>query len=649
MADLGLSGLASGFDWKSVVSQLTDIERAPQRRLRTEQSSLNRRNELLGSLSSLLTTLQERSKVLKESSFFDSRLAKSSDTATSATAASATAAGNYKFEFYQLATVAAQSGGAGVGASVNATATLTSAGFAITPTTGNFTINGTQIAVDPSTDTLNAVISRINSTVSGVTASLSADRLTLSSASAITLGSGTDTSNFLAASRLSNNGTGTLTSTSKLGGLNLVGTLSAANFATAPASPGSFMVNGVTISYTSASTVSDIISAINNSAATVTASYDSVNDRFTLTNKTEGDIGIALQDVTGDFLAKAKLTTATGGALARGKNLLYSLNGGGVLSGQSNTVTASSHGITGLSVAATKANSGSKVSSINTSTNVITSTESHGYATGDVVTLHTTGTAPGGVSASTPYYVRALSSTSYSLHTSESGAIANTGMVSLSSAGSGDQYFLGTKPVTSTITISADTEKIKKAITDFVDAANKVHSMIESNTASTTDSAGKVTQGLLASDRMTAEVASHLRSKIGASVSALSGTIKRLESLGYTSSGYNNQLTLGNSATLDSAISSSIADVKTLFTDTTGGLGVTMNSYLSSVIQDTSGSLVTQRSNMTKQSTSIDTQIAELEKRVQANSERLTASFIAMEQAQAKTNQQMQYLAKRFA
>ena len=649
MAELGLSGLASGFDWKSVVEQLTDIERSPQRRLRVEQNSLNNRNNLLGSLSSLLTTLQDKAKTLKETSLFDSRLAKSSDASASATTASATAVGNYKFEFYQLATAAAQKGADDVGADVASASVLGSAGFSLVPTTGNFTINGTQVAIDTTTDTLSTVISRINSTVSGVTASLSGDKITLSSASNITLGSATDTSNFLSAARLTNNGTGTITSASKMGGLNLGSTLATANFATAPASAGSFKVNGVTVSYTSTSTVNDVITAINNSTAGVTASYDSVNDRFTLTNKTEGDVGIALEDVTGDFLAKAKLTTAAGGALERGKNLLYRLNGGAVLNSNSNTVTASSHGITGLSVTATKANSGSKVSSINASTDIITAGEAHGYATGQALTLHTPGTAPGGLSTGTTYYVRVLSSTTYSLHTSESGATGGTGTVDITGTGSGDQYFLGAAPTTSTVTISADNEKAKKSIAEFVDAYNKIQSLIETHTASTTDAGGKVTQGLLASDRSVAEIASYLRTKIGADVSSLSGTIKRLESIGYTTGGYNNQITLSNSTALDSALSGSIADVKTLFTDTTSGLGNMMNTYLDSVVKDTTGSLVTQRSSMTKQVTAIDTQIAELEKRVQSNRQRLTSSFVAMEQAQAKINQQMQYLAKRFA
>jgi flagellar hook-associated protein 2 len=60
-------------------------------------------------------------------------------------------------------------------------------------------------------------------------------------------------------------------------------------------------------------------------------------------------MSIALQDVAGNFLAATKLSAGT---LQRGTNLLYSVNGGAQASSQSNTITAASSGIAGLSVTA---------------------------------------------------------------------------------------------------------------------------------------------------------------------------------------------------------------------------------------------------------------------------------------------------------
>ena len=48
--DLGLAGLASGFDWRSLVDKLADVERTPQKRLRAEQSTLQNRNNAFGSV-----------------------------------------------------------------------------------------------------------------------------------------------------------------------------------------------------------------------------------------------------------------------------------------------------------------------------------------------------------------------------------------------------------------------------------------------------------------------------------------------------------------------------------------------------------------------------------------------------------------------
>jgi flagellar hook-associated protein 2 len=69
-----------------------------------------------------------------------------------------------------------------------------------------------------------------------------------------------------------------------------------------------------------------------------------------LANNATGDMGISMQDVTGNLLAATGLS---GGTLNHGKNLLYTLNGGSQqLVSQSNTIDSSSSGINGLTVSA---------------------------------------------------------------------------------------------------------------------------------------------------------------------------------------------------------------------------------------------------------------------------------------------------------
>lgn len=120
----------------------------------------------------------------------------------------------------------------------------------------------------------------------------------------------------------------------------------------------------------SSDSVTDVLQRINNSAAGVTATYDPLNNRFELTDKTAGNVGISLQDVAGhgNFLAATGLSTGT---LKAGNNLQYSINGGGTLTSQSNTVDAESSGITGLSITALGV--GSTTISVNSDTSTISS------------------------------------------------------------------------------------------------------------------------------------------------------------------------------------------------------------------------------------------------------------------------------------
>lgn len=362
--DLGLSGLASGFDWRSLVDQLSEVERAPQQRMRSEQQTIQDRKAAYSSIATQLGVLQNRVEDLTDPDLFDTRLANSSSEEIAAALTEAGAAlGNYAFHIIQLATASVRIGAANIARALHATSdvstlVLADAPFASAIKRGTLTVNGHQVTIE-TTDTLQAVFDRINAATAGdVTGSYdpTTDRITFTSASntEIILGSATDTSNFLQAARLTNNGTATIASTAALGSIRLSGAASAANLTTiiddGGAGAGKFKINGVEIAYNATTdSISDILKRINDSTAGVTASYDAANDRFQLTSKVTGDIGIALEDVTGNFLTATGLS---GGALQRGQDLLYTVNGGGQLSSHTNTITAETSGIEGLSVTA---------------------------------------------------------------------------------------------------------------------------------------------------------------------------------------------------------------------------------------------------------------------------------------------------------
>lgn len=564
--DLGLSGLASGFDWKTLIDQLIEVERAPERQLQSEQSLLQQRNNAYGSIKTQLGTLQNRAHTLKDPSLYDSRSVSVSDaTVASATAAAGAAAGRYTVNVTQMATAASWLGAAGVGKPLSNTddvsaLALGSAGFATPITAGTITVNGKPVTIDTA-DTLQQVFDKISTATDGaVTGAYSAasDKIALSSSSPIVLGSLTDTSNFLQVARLNFNNSGTVVSAAALGSVRLGSTLASANTTTAISDGGSgageFKINGVSVKYNSSTdTVSQVLARINYSQAGVTASYDAINDRFTLTNKATGDNGVALADVTGNFLAATQLQ---GGSLQRGQNLAYTINGGGAMTSQSNTITESSSGLTGISITALK-----------------------------------------------------------------EGA--------------------------TTVQVGTDTAKIKTAIADFVTEFNRTQSLIDTQTASSTDAKGKVTAGILASELDASEIASRLRGLANGAVSGLGGVLKRLEGLGYVSNGTDNTLALQDSAALDNALANNLTSVKEFFTQDTIGFAAQMDAYLEATIGD-GGSLVNRQNILTTQSKDIDTQISDMERLITDEKARMTASFVAMETAQQRSNQQLQFLQKQF-
>ena len=98
---------------------------------------------------------------------------------------------------------------------------------------------------------------------------------------------------------------------------------------------------------------------------------------------------------------------------------------------------------------------------------------------------------------------------------------------------------------------------------------------------------------------------------------------------------------------METALSENLGQVKSLFTTTTDGLANSMYTYLDTLLDD-DGSLETTQNNLTNQISSIDQQIADHERRVQMNRDTLIRSFVNMEQAQSKINNDMSFLMSRF-
>ncbi|MDP1579778.1 MAG: flagellar filament capping protein FliD [Candidatus Didemnitutus sp.] len=567
MAGLQLSGLASGFDWKSLVDNIMNLERTPINRIEADKRTNTARSTAISDLSTRLTTLKTATSGLQQANLFSSRKTTSSSTtgAWPATGAASSAPGSYKFTVSQLATVARRVGVSDIGVGLNDSSdvsglTLANLRTGTPVTAGTFSVNGAKVTV-ALTDSLQEVFAAINTATGGdVTAAYNevTDKITLTSGSLaeITLGAANDTSNILSVLKLANNTSSSITSAGALGVLKTSSTIASAGLRTTITAvdgdgAGTFSINGVAVDYNvNNDTLSAVIKRINQSTAGVTASYDSVSDRMLLTNNTTGDVGIAVSESAGGLLGALGL--GSGATLTRGKDALFTLNDGSTRTSRSNTLTSAAHGITGLSVTAT---------------------------------------------------------------TEE----------------------------TQTITITSDTEAMGAKIKEFLTAYNAVQNFIEDKTKSTTTGT-KVTTAVLSSNREVQGWARELRALSFGAVSGATGTINRLDHLGITTTGIGLTLSITDETKFNNALRDKPTEVEALFQKSSTGFAA----KFVSTIDRLSASSKTQVTQLARTNTDLDRQVADLERHLETRRELMTATFIKMEEAQSNLQQQGNALTNAF-
>ncbi|MDA8189255.1 MAG: flagellar filament capping protein FliD [Dehalococcoidales bacterium] len=374
--NLQIPGLISGLSTRDIIQKIMDVERLPLISMQNRKDQVQQRKDASKDINTRLSSVLSAIQKLNLRSTIDARTVTtdtpaSSPTIVTGSANSNAALGSFTVRVLALATPTSVTSGTGptspaaIGKAVSASLPLASAGFVVTPTVGTFTVNGAQVTIDANTvlsdgtdaTGANTIFAKIRDataavgkqvTVSwGLDANGRQNKLVLTAAAPIQLGSGSDTSNFLTAAGLAALPSATtMTSARNLGGVNPLAYLnsSQANLDVALSAPtGSFTINGVQFTYDSTvDTLNSVIGRINSSAANVTASYDAVNDRLTLTSRVTGSTLIDLQDVTGNFLAAMKLS-ANNETL--GSNASYLLNGQQQYS-TSNTVTDALPGVT---------------------------------------------------------------------------------------------------------------------------------------------------------------------------------------------------------------------------------------------------------------------------------------------------------------
>jgi flagellar hook-associated protein 2 len=566
MAGLSLSGLASGLDWKSLVDQLMELERAPIYRLEREQTTNTQRSTALRDLNTKLSGLQTAAANLKDQTLFSGRTATSATSGSTwkLTPSAGATAGSYQIAVSQLATRARRDGALDITQGIAATSDVTGVTLATmrtagTVTAGSFTINGAKVTV-ATTDSLQSVFNAIaTATGNDVTASYDplTDKVTLDSATdtPIVLGASNDTTNFLQVMKLANNGAGTIDSYGSLGAARTTTTLANSGLKTAitavdGAGAGTFTINGVAIDYNvNTDTLGQVMKRISASSAGVTASYDAVNDRMVLANTATGDLGISLSETAGGLLGALGLTS--GYTAVRGDNAEFSVDGGPTLISSSNTLDGTAHGISGLSIT---------------------------------------------VDSET----------------------------------------------TQTLTVAADTAKMRGKIDAFITAYNAVGTYLEEKTKITSAN-GKVTTAVLASNRDVQAWSREMRNLAFDAISGLSGTVDRLDDLGIDLN-RDGVMSIKDTTKLDAALADHPADVEAFFTTATTGFATKFDTLLDKLID--SGDDAQER--LTTTNSGLDRQISDLERRLTQQRELLTSSFISMESAQSRIQQQSSAISNAF-
>ncbi|WP_404424002.1 flagellar filament capping protein FliD [Nibricoccus sp. IMCC34717] len=199
-----------------------------------------------------------------------------------------------------------------------------------------------------------------------------------------------------------------------------------------------------------------------------------------------------------------------------------------------------------------------------------------------------------------------------------------------------------------TITVGGDTDKMKSAINDFISKFNSVESYIEQQTKISMGADKKVSASLLSSNREIQSWASQFRSMAFGAISGLSGTISKLGDLGINFTSTESTLSITDSSKLDTALQNKATDVAEFFSKATTGFSAKFDTFAKTLMGSsgtgTGGLLGAQTDTLTKQNTSIDQQIAAIQRSLDAQKAQLTTGFIEMENAQAKIKQMQQQL-----
>lgn len=441
-----------------------------------------------------------------------------------------------------------------------------------------------------------------------------------------------------------------LSTTSNVSGL----TMATIPTATAPTA-GTFTIDGQTVTVALTDTLQDVFNKISTATnGNVTASYDPSTDQVTMASADHSEVLLGAANDTSNFLSAMRLSNnATDSVTSSGKlgsvamaSTLANADLSTPLTGQD----ASGNGtftINGVSIAYNTGTStlATVMTSINNSSAGVTASFD---PTDDrmILTNNSTGDVGLGVADTAGNLMASLGLTTgstfnhglnatFSINggaptSSQSNVLtpAETGIAGLTvTVDSAD---------TQTIGVTPNTTGMNTAIQNFITAYNTLQGDIGIMTSVTTSASGAVTAATLTGDQEVSQWSTDLQNLAFNSIPGLTGDISSLDQIGIGFTGTSPDLSVTDQATLTTALSTDPAGVGEFFQDPTKGLAAQFNSYISDVLDPTTGDIAVETNTLNAENTTDANHITALQAALTAEQTNLDTEFEAMQTAQSQ-------------
>ena len=449
--------------------------------------------------------------------------------------------------------------------------------------------------------------------------------------------------------------TGGLSATSDVSGVTLA-TMRTASVITS----GTFTINGAQVSVATTDSLQDIFDRIATATGNdITASYDPVADKVTLESASDATIVLGAANDTSNFLSVLKLANNDSDTISSYGTLGSARTGNAVASaGLSTPITAvDADGAGTFSINGVAISYNVNTDSLSTILKRINSSGAGVTASYDAVNdrvqLDNSKTGDLGMTLTEAAggLLGALGLTSGFTATRGKNAefSIDGGPTLINSSNTLDSAMLGVtglsvtvdSATTQTLNVASDTSSMRSNIQGFIDAYNAVQTYIDEKTKVTTI-AGKVTTSVLTSNREVQDWATQLR-RLAFNAVTGTGNIDRLDDFGIDLN-ESGQMAIKDADKLTAALTDRGSDVEAFFTTASTGFAAKFDERLTKLIKSGDDS----QDRLTKTNTGIDHQIADMQRRLDQQRALLTSSFIAMESAQSKIQQQSSAIANAF-